>query len=43
MAKAAKKKAPKKRQNRTIDVDTNLTFEQALKLASTTPKKKKKT
>jgi hypothetical protein len=42
MAKAAKKKTPKKREKRTIDIDTNLTFEQALKLAATTPIKKNK-
>ena len=41
MAKAAKKKAPKKRQKRTIDIDSNLSFEQALKVAVNTPKKKK--
>ncbi len=41
MAKAQKKPA-KKRQKRTIDVDTNLTFEQALKLAANTPPRKKK-
>lgn len=41
MAKAAKKKAPKKNQKRTIDIDTSLSFEQALKIAANTPKKKK--
>ncbi len=41
MAKAPKKPV-KKRQKRTIDVDTKLTFEQALKLASNTPPPKKK-
>lgn len=42
--KAATKKAPvKKRVKRSIDVDTNLSFEDALKLAATTqPKKKNK-